>query len=274
MFLAACVQLRCTTDTERNLDTAEGWIRRAAAHGASLVVTPENTAFLGPQFHKIEQAEPLDGPIATRLRDLAAELKIHLLVGSLAEQRRLPSGDIDQHRCHNTSLLFGPDGARLGFYRKMHLFDVDIPGGLTIRESDTIAPGERAVVVPTALGNIGLTICYDLRFPELYRILRDQGAQILAVPSAFTATTGKDHWHVLLRARAIEAQCWVLAPGQWGTHDKKGKRRSYGHSVIIDPWGTVVADKGHGEGLALATIDLERVAAVRQSIPVGDHRRC
>jgi deaminated glutathione amidase len=268
MFLAAAVQLRCTTDVARNLDRAEELIRRAASAGARFVATPENTAYLGAQFHKVELAESLDGPTARRLGALAGELGIHLLVGSLAE--RNPA---DPKRCYNTSILFGPYGKRLGSYRKIHLFDVDVPGGLTIRESDSIQAGEAVVVVPTELGNIGMTICYDLRFPELYRALVDKGADIICVPSAFTATTGKDHWHTLLRARAIETQCWVVAPAQWGVHDQAGKRQSYGHSVVIDPWGIVTADAGHGEGLCFAEIDLERVAAVRRSIPVADHRR-
>jgi predicted amidohydrolase len=221
----------------------------------------------------VDLAETLDGPIASRLGALAGELGIHLLVGSVPELRLLASGEPDPERCYNTSLLFGPDGTLLAHYRKMHLFDVDVPGGLTIRESDTVAHGEDLVVVDTALGKLGLTICYDLRFPEIYRALVDRGAELLAVPSAFTLTTGKDHWHTLLRARAIETQCWVLAPGQWGTHDTEGKRNSYGHSLIVDPWGAVVADKGHGEGLCLAEIDLERVRQVRQSIPVCGHRR-
>lgn len=273
MFLAACVQLRCTTDVKRNLEAAEHQIRRAARLGAALVATPENTAFLGPQFHKVELAEGLDGPTARRFAALADELSIHLLVGSLAERRILAGGEIDKQRCHNTSILFGPDGQRIAVYRKMHLFDVDVPGGLTIRESDSIAPGDEVVVAETALGNIGMSICYDLRFPELYRALVEKGADILCVPSAFTLTTGKDHWHTLLRARAIETECHVLAPAQWGTHDEAGKRRSYGHSLIVDPWGVVLADRGHGEGLCLAEIDPERTAAVRRSIPVRDHRR-
>lgn len=273
MYLAACVQLRCTTDTPSNLDRAEALIRRAASMGAALIATPENTPFLGPQFHKISLAESLDGPTASRLQGLAAELGVHLLVGSLAERHVLPDGRIDEQRCYNTSVLYGPTGDRLATYRKMHLFDVDVPGGLTIKESDSIVPGDEVVCADTPLGRIGMSICYDLRFPELYRALVDMGADIIAVPSAFTRTTGKDHWHALLRARAIETQCWVIAPGQWGTHDAEGKRNSYGHSVIIDPWGAVVADKGQGEGLALAEIDPARTAAVRQSIPVRAHRK-
>ena len=273
MFLAACVQLRSTDDVEANLAAAERLIRRAASYGAKLVATPENTSFLGPQFHKIELAEPIDGPIATRLAKLADELSIHLLVGSIAEQRRDAAGAIDPGRCFNTSLLFGPSGDRLAVYRKIHLFDVDVPGGVTIRESDSIAAGDEIVVAQTALGRIGMSICYDLRFPELYRALRDRGADILAIPSAFTLATGKDHWHPLMRARAIETQCWVLAPAQWGTHDAEGRRASYGHSLIVDPWGAVVAERGDGEGIAIAEVDLERNAAVRRAIPVCDHRR-
>jgi predicted amidohydrolase len=207
------------------------------------------------------------------LASLAAELGVHLLVGALAEQRIDAAGEVDTARCYNTSVLFGPGGEQLASYRKMHLFDVDVPGGLTIRESDSIAPGEEVVVADTSLGKIGLSICYDLRFPELYRALVDRGAQLIAVPSAFTLTTGKDHWHTLLRARAIETQAWFIAPAQWGTHDEAGKRQSYGHSLIIDPWGAVVADKGHGEGICFAEIDLDRVAAARRAIPVAQHRR-
>ena len=261
------------THVKANLDRAESYIRRAASRGADLVVTPENTALLGPQFHKVECAESLDGPTATRLSKLAKELQIHLLIGSLAERRIDESGSLDTERCYNTSILFGPDGVIIERYRKMHLFDVDVPGGLTIKESDSICPGDELIVAETSLGKIGMSICYDLRFPEMYRALVDAGAEMIAVPSAFTLTTGKDHWHTLLRARAIECQAWVLAPGQWGQHDAKGMRQSYGHSVIIDPWGHVVADKGHGEGLCYAEIDLDRVKRVRESIPLSQHRR-
>ncbi|MEM9692660.1 MAG: carbon-nitrogen hydrolase family protein [Myxococcota bacterium] len=271
-FWAACIQQRATEDIEANLAFVETQARAAAQAGAALIATPENTSFLGPQFHKISVAEPLDGPVGTRLAKLADELSVHLLVGGLAEQR-IEDGKPDPKRCYNSSVLFGPNGDRVAVYRKMHLFDVDVPGGLTIAESDSIAPGERVVVAETPLGRIGMTICYDLRFPELYRQLVDQGADILAVPSAFTLTTGKDHWHVLLRARAIETQCWVIAPAQWGTHDAEGKRQSYGHSLIVDPWGCVLTDRGQGEGIALAHIDLERNRAVRRAIPVRDHRR-
>ena len=273
MFLASCVQLRCTMEIERNLDALEKHCRRAARHGASLIATPENTPFLGPQFHKVELAEPLEGNTGSRLSALAKECNAHLLIGSLAEQRLREDGSVDTQRCYNTSVLYGPDGSMLARYRKMHLFDVDIPGGLCVKESDTICPGEEVVVADTELGKLGMSICYDLRFPEVFRAQMDAGADMIAIPSAFTLTTGKDHWHALLRARAIETQCWVLAPAQWGTHDAEGKRKSYGHSVIIDPWGTIVADKGDGEGLCFAEIDLEYTDRVRQSIPLRNHRR-
>ena len=195
MFLAACVQLRCTTDIERNLSKTEALVRRAARCGAQFVATPENTSLLGPQFHRVDLAESLDGPIGQRLSALAAETGIHLLIGSVNEQRVDAAGQPDPVRCHNTSMLFGPDGTLVEYYRKIHLFDVDVAGGLSVRESDTICPGTEVKVAETPLGRIGMSICYDLRFPELYRAQVDAGADIICVPSAFTLTTGKDHWH-------------------------------------------------------------------------------
>jgi predicted amidohydrolase len=273
MFLAACIQLRCNTDVERNLAQTETLVRRAARAGAELVATPENTSLLGPQFHEVDRAEPLDGPIGLRLARLAKETGIYLLVGSLNEQRRDHRGAVDNDRCYNTSILFNPEGEIVDFYRKIHLFDVDVAGGLSVKESDTIYPGDVVKIAPTPMAKIGMSICYDLRFPEMYRAYADGGADIIAVPSAFTLTTGKDHWHALLRARAIETQCYVMAPAQWGIHDERGKRHSYGHSVIIDPWGTIVAECGDGEGLCLAEIDLEYAARIRQSMPVRNHRK-
>ena len=268
MFLAACIQLRTTESIEENWDKTVRLVRRAASHGARLIATPENTLFLGPQFHKIELAQPLDGEWRQRFSQLARETGVYLLVGSMAELIE----DEATTRCYNTSLFFSPTGVLLAHYRKIHLFDVSIPGGISIRESDSIRAGTDIVVVPTELGTIGLSICYDLRFPSLYRRMIEQGAQILMVPSAFTLMTGKDHWHALLRARAIDNQCFVIAPGQWGTHDTQGKRRSYGHSLIVDPWGAVLSDCGAGEGIGFAEIDLEYLQEVRQSIPVSNHR--
>lgn len=264
-YLAACVQLRSTTDVTANLDRAEDAIARAARYGARLVATPENTPFLGPPAAKLAAAAADGGAAAGRFARLARSLGIHVLVGSVAEP-------IDAARCHNTSLLYGPDGL-VASYRKLHLFDVDLPGGPRFEESAHVVAGDQVVVADTPLGRIGLSVCYDVRFPELFAACVAQGAQILTVPSAFTVPTGQAHWHVLLRARAIETQCYVLAPAQEGPHDPAGARASYGHSLIVDPWGTVLADAADGEGLALAEIDLARVEAVRRAMPVGDHRR-
>jgi predicted amidohydrolase len=172
----------------------------------------------------------------------------------------------------NTALLVGSSGQILGRYQKLHLFDVDLPDGNTYRESDTVDPGEKLVLVNAGgLGKIGLSVCYDLRFPELYRQLSQQGAEVLVVPSAFTAYTGKDHWRPLLRARAIENTCYVIAPAQVGEH--YARRQSYGHAMILDPWGNILADAGDGEGMALASINPERLAQVRKQLPVLGHRK-
>jgi len=266
MPIVACVQLNASSDVEKNLRSTEALVERAARAGAELVATPEATTFLGPHDRKVALAEPIDGPTNARLARLAARLGITLLVGSVAEA-------CDERRAYNTSVLFGPKGERLATYRKLHLFDVDIDGGVRFLESDRTAAGTDVVVADTAIGKLGLSICFDVRFPELYRALADRGAEILAVPSAFTLMTGKDHWHVLLRARAIETQCWLLAPAQWGAHDDQGLRRSYGHSLIVDPWGVVVAECGDGEGICLAEIDREKVLSVRRQIPMAANRR-
>jgi deaminated glutathione amidase len=266
-FLAAALQLNSTSDEAANWRQVEALAERAAACGARLVATPENTNFLGPHEEKVRRAEPLGGPTVGRFRALAARLGVHLLLGSFNEAGSAPE------RCRNTSVLIDPAGEVLAVYRKLHLFDVDVSEQVRFTESATVEPGEGTVVATTALGAIGLSICYDLRFPELYRRLRDDGAEILAVPSAFTLTTGRDHWYPLLRARAIETQCYVVAPAQWGRHDDAGLRESYGHALIVDPWGQVVASASDGPGLALAEIDLERVARVRRSMPVATHRR-
>lgn len=270
MYVAACLQLRTGADLPQNLERVEALAERAASTGAALVATPENTTFLGPAAQKVAIAEPIDGRTHQRLAKLARLLRVHLLIGSVAERCELPGLE---NRTYNTSLLFDPTGALLARYRKLHLFDIDIPGGPTFKESAHIAGGDEVVVVPTPLGVLGLSICYDLRFPELYRKLVDAGAEVLTVPSAFTLHTGRDHWHPLLRARAIECQAYVLAPAQEGRHDDQGIRHSYGHSLIVDPWGTVVAECADGEGFCLAEIDLERVRRVRRAMPVGAHRR-
>jgi predicted amidohydrolase len=267
MTLAAVVQMTSTSDADANWASAADLVRKAAGYGAVLVATPENTNYLGPHDEKVRLAEELDGPTCSRFAELAADLGIHLLLGSFNERAT------DAARCHNTSVLFGPDGRRLAVYRKIHLFDVDVSPEVRFRESATVLAGDEVVTADTPLGRLGLSICYDLRFGELYRELTAAGAEILTVPSAFTATTGQDHWHVLLRARAIENQCWVLAPAQDGRHDDGGLRHSYGHSMIVDPWGKIVAMASAGPGVAVAEIDLQRVERTRRAIPVAGHRR-
>ena len=261
-LLAAVVQLNSTSDEEASLDRAEALVRRAAGDGATLIATPENTNYLGPHEDKVRRAQSLDGSVCGRFSSLARELRVHLLLGSFNE-----TSD-DARRCYNTSVLFGPTGVRLAAYRKIHLFDVDLSPEVRFVESDTILAGEEVVVVPAEPARIGMSICFDLRFSWLYGEMRARGAELITVPSAFTYTTGKDHWHTLLRARAIETQSFVLAPAQVGQHDDEGLRESYGHALIVDPWGSVLADAGETPGVALAEIDLDRVREVRQALPM------
>jgi predicted amidohydrolase len=267
MFFAAAVQLTSSSDENSNWETARALIERAASRGAQFVATPENTNYLGPHDEKVRRAEPLDGPTCGRFAGLARHLGIHLLLGSFNEKSE------ESHRCYNTSVFFSPAGEILATYRKIHLFDVDVPGGVRFLESSTCKPGDAVTVVPTPLAAFGLSICYDLRFPELYRRLTDGGAQVLMIPAAFTLATGKDHWEPLLRARAIETQCYVIAPAQHGKHDDGGLSQTWGHAMIVDPWGIPVATASDGPGLAFAEIDLERVERVRQGIPVSHNRR-
>ena len=263
--LVAAIQLTSTADVEANLARAGALVREAASRGAVFCGLPENFAFMGSEAEKARRAEPLDGPTLSRIAGLARELRIHLLAGGFHERAPVPE------KVHNTAVLFGPDGERLAVYRKIHLFDVSLPGGQHFRESEWVVPGAEPVVVETELGTLGLSICYDLRFPELYRALCARGAEILLVPAAFTLYTGKDHWHALLRARAIENLAYVLAPAQFGQHHEK--RWSYGKSVLIDPWGIVVAQAPDREGLALGEIDLDALAQIRAELPALSHRR-
>ncbi len=267
-FLAAVVQMGSTSDEQANWDTARHWIETAADRGATFVSTPENTNYLGPHEEKVGRAEPLSGGTCARFAALARERSIHLLLGSFNE--KAPD---ESERCCNTSVLFDPAGEIVAAYRKIHLFDVDVSPEVRFLESKTAVPGSETVTVPTPIARFGLSICYDLRFPELYLGLARDGAEVLTVPSAFTLMTGKDHWFPLLRARAIETQCYVLAAAQTGRHDDRGLRHSYGHSAIIDPWGHVLADAGDRPGIAVAEIDRRRVADVRRSMPVSSHRR-
>jgi predicted amidohydrolase len=266
-FVAAVCQMRSTGDGAGNLRQAEELVRSAAARGATFVATPENTNYLGPHTEKVRLAETLDGPTCSLFSLLARELSIHLLLGSFNE--RGPQ----EGRCFNSSVLFGPEGARLAVYRKIHLFDVDVPNGVSFRESATVSPGTEIVVAETSFAAVGLSICYDLRFGELYRALVARGAALLTIPSAFTAVTGRAHWELLVRARAIESQAFVIAPGQHGEHGDSGLRESHGHSMIVDPWGRILAEADDGVGVALAELDLAEVARVRAAIPMSAHRR-
>jgi deaminated glutathione amidase len=258
----AAVQLNSTGDKAANLTTAERLVREAAADGAELVALPEKWNLLAAGAELVANAEPLDGPSLTAAREWARTLGIHLLAGSISER----GGE----KAFNTSVLIGPDGEDLASYRKIHMFDVDA-GGVSYRESAHEEAGSQ--VVTAALGDltVGLSICYDLRFPELYRILAVRGARLIAVPSAFTLLTGRDHWEVLLRARAIENQAFVLAPNQVG--EAPPHYESFGHSAIVDPWGRVLAVAPDGEGFIAADLDLTAQDEVRESLPSLANRR-
>jgi predicted amidohydrolase len=262
---AAAVQLNSTSDKGRNLETADRLVRRAAAQGAQLVVLPEKWPVLGPGSDLRDGAEPLDGPVVGWARGVARELGIDLVAGSVSE--RVPG----EEKLRNTSLHVGPDGDVRATYRKIHMFDVEVDGTV-YRESDHEEPGDEPVLSATADGvELGLTVCYDLRFPELYRILAVRGARIITIPSAFTLATTRDHWEVLLRARAIENQAFVVAPNQIGEH--AAGLRSGGRSMIVDPWGLVLALAPDEETVITAELDLDRQAGIRRRLPSLASRR-
>ncbi|OFV88127.1 MAG: hydrolase [Acidobacteria bacterium RBG_16_70_10] len=263
--LAAAIQMTSTGEVERNLAAAEALVGQAASRGAAFVGLPENFAFLRSEGQPVPEAQTLDGPWVRRMAALAKGLRITLLLGSLPERVQ---GD---HRVRNTSVLLGPDGATLAAYRKIHLFDIDLPGMEHLKESRSVLPGDEPAVAETPFGLVGLSICYDLRFPELYRDLVRRGARVLAVPSAFTERTGRAHWEVLLRARAIENLAYVLAPAQVGTHAPG--RSSHGQAMIVDPWGAILAQVADGEGVALAELDFDRQDRLRRELPALQHRR-
>lgn len=268
----ALVQITSSNDPVRNLARIEGFIRQAAKGGAEFILTPETTNIISSS--RKQQAGVLhaeaDDPTLKRLREVAAELGITLLIGSLGLKTGAPDG-----RLANRSFLIGPSGEILARYDKIHMFDVDLGNGERYRESTAYRPGNKAVVAQAGFARIGMTICYDMRFAGLFRTLATAGAQILTVPAAFTVPTGRAHWHVLLRARAIETGCFVLAPAQCGTHDNGGdpKRQTYGHSLVVSPWGEVLADGGESEGVTFVELNLNEVTTARARIPSLHHSR-
>lgn len=264
-FIAAAVQMLASDDKAANLAEAEGWVREAAGQGARLVALPEVFIWRGNKKLEREFAETIPGPTSSVLSGLARELNIFLLGGSILEA--LPASP----KAYNTSLLFDPAGDLLAAYRKIHLFDVDLANGASLRESETRAHGGDVVAVQTELGMMGLSVCYDLRFPELYRSLADRGAHLIFVPSAFTAFTGQAHWETLLRARAIENQTYIIAADQYGKSAKSFE--CHGHSMIVDPWGSILAELPDGPGVITAEIDLDHLAKVRAELPALQHRR-
>lgn len=263
-YLAAAVQMTASSVKEENLAKAETFVRLAAERGASLVVLPEVFSWRGPKGEGTKQAEAIPGPTSDRLSALARQHRIHLVAGSFLEHS-------DEPRSHNTSLLLSPAGDILACYRKIHLFDIDIPGQVTVKESASMKPGTDVVIQDTPLGTFGLSVCYDLRFPELYRQLAQRGAEVIFVPSAFTFPTGAAHWEPLLRARAIENQAYVIAPNQIGKNVHG--HADYGNSMIIDPWGKVIARAPDKECIITAEIDREYVEKVRKELPCLAHRR-
>jgi predicted amidohydrolase len=258
-YLAAVVQLGSGADRTANLDAAAALVGQAASQGAALVVLPEVVAWRGPRDEEAAHVEAIPGPTADAMAALARTHRLVLCAGSWLE--RSPEPDL----AYNTTCVFGPDGTLLARYRKIHLFDVAIPERVAVQESATRLAGDEVVTVATPLGTLGLSICYDLRFPELYRRLAHAGAEVLLVPSAFTAPTGEAHWDVLLRARAIENQCYVLAANQTGRSPHGFA--DYGNSLVVDPWGVVLARAADGPGIALAEIDRARLSRIRRELP-------
>ena len=267
--LAAVIQMRSGDDRTENLAVAGELLEQAARAGARLAILPENFSFMGKtEAAKRHHAEdPSNGPSLTFLRKIAKDLKLWIVGGSVP----LMTDAAHPHaKVSNTCFVLDDQGALQTRYDKIHLFDVSLGDGPPFRESEVIHPGNKAIIVNTPFGVLGLSICYDLRFPELYRKLAQQGATIFAAPAAFTLTTGKDHWELLLRARAVENFAYVLAANQWGRHP--GGRRTYGHSMIVEPWGVVCARCPDGAGIALAPLEPQRVAHCRRKIPSLQHR--
>ena len=262
MKIGLC-QMNTQDKKSKNVEAAEAAIDRLASQGADLVVLPEMFHFLGPDEEKPVNAEPIPGPTIDRLQKKAKEKKIFLHCGSILEK--------DGNKIYNATVVFDRQGKRVAFYRKIHLFDVEIHGGIVYKESAVVTPGKDIVAFDCEGVTVGLSICYDLRFPELYRRLADRGASLILIPAAFTLMTGKDHWEPLIRARAIENVCYVAACGQWGFHPPVNQ--CWGHSMVVNPWGAVIAQARDGETTVLAEIDFEYMRSVREKLPALQHRR-
>jgi len=274
VFTASCIQFTSARDYEPNIRAASDLIRRARDAGADLVLTPENTGLTEPvgKLRREKARDEANHPVFAALREVARETGVWLLIGSLAiDLSREPGEAEGERRLANRSYLIDPNGAIVARYDKVHMFDVDLARGESYRESNAFRPGGQSALAETPWGVLGMTVCYDLRFPHLYRALAQAGADFLAIPSAFTVPTGEAHWHVLMRARAIENGCYVFAPAQWGEHAEG--RRTYGHSLIVDPWGEVLADGGEGVGIISARIDAAAIAKARRMVPSLKHDR-
>jgi predicted amidohydrolase len=272
-FTAACIQFTAGPDPEPNSRQVADLVRRARDAGADLIMTPEASNLIASGRQRREKARrEADDPFLAGMRDLARETGAWLLLGSLViDPTGEPGAEAGAERLANRSFLIDAAGAVVARYDKIHMFDIDLPGGESYRESNAYRPGSGTVVAETPWGRLGMTVCYDVRFPHLYRALAKAGADFLAVPSVFTVLTGRAHWHVLLRARAIENGCFVFAPAQWGEH--AGGRKSYGHSLIVDPWGEVLSECGEETGIVTARIDPARIAEVRRMVPSLQHDR-
>ncbi|MEA5570902.1 carbon-nitrogen hydrolase family protein [Calothrix sp. UHCC 0171] len=264
-YLAAAIQMTSVPDVSKNLAQAEEFIDLAVNQGAQLVGLPENFAFMGEENEKLAQANSIAQETEKFLKTMAQRYQVTILGGGFP----VPA---ESGKVYNTALLIDANGQELSRYHKVHLFDVNVPDGNTYRESSTVMAGKELpeICVTEKLGNIGLSVCYDVRFPELYRHLSEKGADILFVPAAFTAFTGKDHWQVLLQARAIENTCYVIAPAQTGIN--YARRQTHGHAMIIDPWGVILADAGEKPGIAIAEINPSRLEQVRRQMPSLQHR--
>jgi predicted amidohydrolase len=271
-FTVACVQHTAGPDPEPNIAVVSDLIRRARDAGADFITTPEASNFIESGQKRREKARrEADDPFLAAMRDLAHETGAWILVGSLVIDPTGESDAGDETRLANRSFLIDAQGGVVAKYDKIHLFDIDLPNGESIRESNAYRPGKDAVIAETPWGKLGMTVCYDVRFPHLYRMLAQAGADFLSVPSVFTVPTGKAHWEVLLRSRAIENGAFLFAPAQTGEHT--AGRKSYGHSLIVDPWGEVLAEGGEGVGIITARIDPGRIAKVRGGLPSLRHDR-